>query len=104
MKGKARKLREHVRAEREAILLGGDAFRTEYMRRVRCGTGNSPGFDDSAIYNAEVRRLRYSQGGLHDRLKEAAKRVYHQSQAPYPTEHHMFRCFIGYRRSYMGEC
>lgn len=104
MKGKSRRKPDHAAHERENLILMGDAARTEYMRRVRCGNGR-PGMDDSPLYESEYRDRRYSHGGLHDRLRQAAKRSIINLD-PLLTAYQLqqFRCFIGYRRSYCGEC
>src|SRR5688572_18033169 len=87
-----------VRNERETRLLMGDAEHTEYLRRVRVAEDQSPmGQGDSPIYQEEIRRRRYSQGGLQDRLRGAAfKRALVTAQwGRYPQSEAMYRCFIG---------
>ena len=83
-----------VKMERDKLLLAGEAGRTELLRRVHAAADG--GHDDSPIYQEEVRRLRYSQGGLHDRLKEAAARqVTHNTT---PRHRDMMRAFVGFRQ------
>jgi hypothetical protein len=76
--------------EREELLLMGDAARAEYMRRTHAGING--GHSDSPSYLAEVTRLRRAQGGLCDRLREAAAKVYHQGK---PQSEAEYKCFIG---------
>lgn len=74
---KARPKRKSDRAkrERDARIVMGDAEHTEYLRTVRVALDQSPfGQGDDPLYLDELRRRRYSAGGLHDRLRAAAKR------------------------------
>jgi hypothetical protein len=53
----------------------GNAYATEHVRQSKAMQDTGKGAsNESPIYQAEQRERRYAQGGMHDRIKEAAKR------------------------------